>query len=43
MAHDGVGAWMGAAVIALATGPIHMRLDKFFKKMGNALEKDLEL
>jgi hypothetical protein len=40
---DGVGAWMGAAVIALATGPIHMRLDKFFKGMGNALEKDLEL
>jgi hypothetical protein len=39
---DGVGAWMGAAAIALATGPVHRRLEALIRKMGQALEKDLE-
>ena len=39
---DGVGAWMGAAAIALATGPVHLRLQKFIQGMGEGLEKDLE-
>jgi hypothetical protein len=39
---DGVGAWLGAAAIALATGPLHTKLQKFIKGMGEVLEKDLE-
>lgn len=39
---DGVGTWMGAAVIALAMGPVHKKLDKTIKGIGEALGKDLE-
>ncbi len=35
---DGVGAWLGAGVIALALGPVRGKLDSTIKKVGAALE-----
>jgi len=36
---DGLGTWVGAAVVALAMGPIHTRLQTFVRNLGSELER----